>query len=70
MTGMSVRVQRDGRWVSVEVERLTDAELDAWVRREREANPFDGWAWTRALVKWVRDHVREGDICPPKRPTA
>jgi hypothetical protein len=61
MTGIYVRVRRDDQWQSVEIDRLTDAELDAFVLDVMG----DGHAWTLAdllkgLAKWVRDHVQDG----------
>jgi hypothetical protein len=59
MTGINVSVQRNGRWESIELDRLTDAELESWAARQKDAAPFDGYRWAVALAKWVRDRVGE-----------
>ena len=56
MTGLVVRILRDGQWQNLEVEELTDAELDAFCASK---SPTEGWAWFRAMVRWVRDNVKE-----------
>jgi hypothetical protein len=57
MTGIPIRILRDGRWQSVDLDTLTDAELDAFaMRNAREGR--DGWPWVKALARWIRDHVR------------
>jgi hypothetical protein len=53
MTGIYVRIERDGRWQSVEFEDLTEAEMGAFIR-ERPAS--DGWAWAIRLAGWIREH--------------
>jgi hypothetical protein len=67
MTGMNVRVERDMRWQSIEVEKLTDAELDGWVRRMRDSTPFDGWNWAMVLIRWIRENVKPEDVARAAR---
>jgi len=56
MTGLYVRVHRDGAWQNLEYDQLTDAELEAFAA----AQPVEqGWLWAMALARWIRDHVRE-----------
>jgi hypothetical protein len=62
MTGSYVRVQRDGHWQNVEIDQLTDAELDAFAATQ----PERGWAWAKFLSRWIREHVTEA---PPDLPT-
>jgi hypothetical protein len=54
MTGMMVRVCRDGVWQNVEIDELTDLEFE--VLDERLDHE-----WAVALAKWIRDHVKDGD---------
>jgi hypothetical protein len=56
MTGALVRIQRAGRWQSIEIDQLTDAELHAFAESQP---PGSGWNWTILLAKWIRDHVKE-----------
>ena len=56
MTGFYVRVLRDGRWQSIEIDQLSDKELDEFISSKIEGQE-DGWSWVRALAIWVRDNV-------------
>lgn len=60
MTGIYVRVMRDGAWQSLEVDTLTDGELSAWARQR--AHDDIGWAWAVRLAAWIRDHVLEFSV--------
>ena len=53
MTGYCVRILRDGHWQSLEIDELTDAELEAFALTKPDA----GWAWAKALARWIRDNV-------------
>ena len=55
MTGAWVRVQRNGRWTEVELENLTENELN----RLEVTRPEMGWQWTRFLVRFLRENVME-----------
>jgi hypothetical protein len=59
MTGAFVRMQRAGRWQEVEIDQLTDAELDAFAESQ---GPEYGWQWAKFLARWIRDHVTEEDV--------
>lgn len=54
ITGMYVRIERDGAWQNLEINELTDQELDAFAARQL---PEYGWSWAKALARWIRDHV-------------
>jgi len=54
ITGAYIRIERDGRWMNVEINTLTDAELDQFAERQ---GPDRGWIWAKFLAKWIRDHV-------------
>ena len=56
MTGIYVRVMRDGRFQAVELDDLSPEEWTAFVAAQR---PEDGWVWARALVLWIRDTAAE-----------
>ena len=60
MTGIFVRILRDGSWRDLELDELTDPELEAWAVRMTDTVPAGGWAWAVALAKWIRDSVRPG----------
>lgn len=64
MTGYYVRAQDEsGRWCAVEIDRMTDVQLDAFrdrvCDRGAEVAMADGWKWALALARWIRDHVYE-----------
>jgi len=54
VTGIYIRVERDGRWQPVEVEFLTDTEWDQYVLAGK--TPLDGWRWARLLARWIGEH--------------
>ncbi len=53
-TGAYVRIERDGQICNVEIDQLTDMELDVFAWN----NENDGWRWAKFLAKWIRDNVR------------
>jgi len=55
MTGAYVRIERSGKWQSVEIEHLTDKELNQF----SEQTPGDGWKWAKFLARWIRNNVVE-----------
>lgn len=59
--GLYVRVQRAGKWESIDVLQLTEGEL-AWYINQ---HPDTGWAWFAALRKWV---LANAQPLPPKLP--
>jgi hypothetical protein len=63
MTGIFVRIERDGRSQAVEFEDLTEAEMSAFIR-ERPAS--DGWAWAIRLAGWIRDHGDRSQWTAPR----
>ena len=54
MTGTYVRIERDGKWRNIEIEQLTDDELESFAKE----HPESGWKWAKFLVKWIRDNVQ------------
>lgn len=56
MTGFFVRAQHEGQWQSVEIEALTDEELQAFLAG-RSASELA--RWVVGLAGWIRDHVQE-----------
>lgn len=54
ITGIYVRIQRDGRWEPIDIAALTDAELDAFFSA---ADPDRSRKFALGLAKWIRDHV-------------
>ncbi len=55
-TGAYYRIRRDGRWQSVEIDQMTDGELDAMAAMEA---PHVGWKWVKFLASWIRDNVHD-----------
>ena len=54
-TGAHLRIMRGNEWDNVEIDQLTDQELEQ-VEREQ---PDRGWVWAKFLAKWIRDNVRD-----------
>lgn len=57
MTGIYVRVKRNGKWENIEFELLTDKEMEEFVTMKQEQK-LDGWAWTMCFAKYLRDTVK------------
>jgi hypothetical protein len=53
MTEAYVRTFRHGKWQSVQIDQLTDDELDQLEKDQ----PDRGWVWAKFLTKWIRDNV-------------
>ena len=53
MTGLYVRIMRDGHAQNLEIEELTDDELRDFFSKQ----PCENWAVT--LAGWIRDNVEE-----------
>lgn len=53
MTGAYVRIERNGKWQPIEIDELTDIELE-WFSAQL---PNDGWKWAKFLAAWIRDNV-------------
>lgn len=54
VTGIYLRIQRDGRWENLDIAELTDEELRAFFGTLSDA---DHVKWHVGLVKWIRDNV-------------
>lgn len=54
MTGYFVRIERDGKWQAVELDQMTDEELEVFFKD----NPAST-KWAIGLGKWIRDNVGE-----------
>ena len=57
MTGIYVRVKRNGKFENVEFELLTDKEMEEFVAIKR-ALKLDGWNWVIKFAKYLRDNVK------------
>ena len=57
MTGIYVRVKRNGKFENVEFELLTDKEMEEFVAIKR-ALKLDGWGWVVTFAKYLRDNVK------------
>jgi hypothetical protein len=58
MTGLYVPIKRDGSYVNVEFDQLTDDELVVFAATQPED---EGWSWAVVLAKWIRENVKEDD---------
>lgn len=60
-TGAYVRIKREGEWVNIEFDELTQEEISGFAARE--ADPWkkaeEGWKWAKFLAKWIKENVRE-----------
>ena len=56
MTNIYVRVNRNGVWVNVEIDQLTDSELTTYFRSMDEKRAAQ---WAITLAAWIRDNVHD-----------
>jgi hypothetical protein len=56
MTGLWVRIERQGQWHTVELEELTPQEWRAYAAAQA---PARGWVVAELLAAWIRTHVRD-----------
>ena len=54
-TGAYLRIERDNEWVNIEIDQLTDDELDSLAKDQ----PGEGWVWAKFLAAWIRDTLVE-----------
>ncbi len=59
MTGMYVRVEREGRWENFELEDLSEAELRTFFASKTD--PAELRDWCVAIVLWIAANVKEKD---------
>jgi hypothetical protein len=50
-TGAFVRIQRDGKWVNLDIVDLTEDEIKRAITVDRAI------LWVIFLVKWIQEHV-------------
>jgi len=55
MTGAYIRIKRDGKWQNIEIDQLTDRELETFAERQ----PDMGWKWAKFLARWIRDSIQK-----------
>ena len=53
MTGAFIRIERGGKWQNIEIDQMTNAELDILATGQ----PGRGWKWAIFLAKWIRDNI-------------
>jgi len=56
MTGAFIRIKRNNEWDNIEIDQMTDEELD---QLEKDQGIDRGWLWAKFLAKWIRDNVTE-----------
>ncbi len=54
-TGAYLSVKRNGKWQAVEIDQLTNLELEELEQQQ----PESGWIWAKFLAKWIRDYLYE-----------
>jgi len=61
MTGLYVRIKREGKYENVEIDQLTDKEWDDFLLEKRAERTHFNRAWpiVATLSKWIRDNVQE-----------
>jgi len=59
MTGLYVRVKREGKWQPIEIDQLADAELSEFFQGQEKDNGLSSRAWAICLAKWIRDNVTQ-----------
>lgn len=57
MTGAYIRIFRNHSWENIEIDQLTNEELETFSLDQPEA----GWKWAKFLAAWIRDHIGETD---------
>ena len=61
VTGVYVRMKRDGCWDAIDFTDLTDDELEQFATD----HPEQGWRWATFLAKWIRDNVEKPATSEP-----
>jgi len=57
MTGIFVRIKRSNRWQNIEIEHLSDSELDSFAID----HPDVGWTWAKHLIRWIKKNIPENE---------
>jgi hypothetical protein len=68
LTGFFLRIKRDGEYQNVEIDQMTEAELEDWAKQQREFNRSGGFRWAIGLATWIRLNVRESSTGPVAAP--
>ena len=55
ITQLLVRIKRDDDWQSIEINQLTDDEIESYFKRY----PDSGCRWAIVLARWIRANVKE-----------
>lgn len=56
MTGYFIRTTINGKPTNIEIEKLTDQQLNEFVSK---MDSYEAKRWLTALVIWIRDNVKE-----------
>ena len=62
MTGAYVRIARDDKWQSIEIDQLSDHEMDAFFSRP-VSDKQTAEKWAKFALKWIRDNVQPDADC-------
>ena len=55
MTGAYIRIERGSEWQNIEIDQLSNDELDRLSVEQADC----GWTWAKFLAKWIRDNISE-----------
>ena len=55
ITQLLVRIKRDDDWQSIEINQLTDDEIESYFKRY----PDSGCRLAIALARWIRANIKE-----------
>lgn len=59
MTGIKVKVRRNGDWTEVDADEVVPEEWPAIIQREKRFGG-DGWVMVQQLAAWIRQRLSEG----------
>ncbi len=57
MTGSFLRVEREGKWENIEVEHLTDVELDEIIGARDKAEIMDWLSLTCSVIRLAEEAI-------------
>lgn len=59
MTGYYVRIKRGEKWEAVELDKMTDDEVNTFFVDLALKDPAKCGYWAACLARWIRDNVGE-----------
>ena len=66
MTGIFIRIDRDdGHRQVVDLDEMTDAELDSLDELMAQREAWMTWTWVKTLARYIRDQRQEEELSRP-----